>query len=236
MSAGTMLALGCDEIVMGTHSQLGPIDPQFTITTADGVRQAPAEAILQQFERAKREIDANPRTAGAWLPILSGYGPGLLSRCDIERELGKELVREWLENYMLAGEADAGSRAQAAVEFFSDYKSRRTHGRPIRRENLRALGLKVVDLEADQAYQDLALSVHHATMHTLATYPISKIIENHTGRAFIRWIGPPIQLALAPGPGGSAPQARVEAPLPDAHSPAPPAKQQAVRRRRARRN
>lgn len=27
MSAATMIALGADEIVMGTHSQLGPIDP-----------------------------------------------------------------------------------------------------------------------------------------------------------------------------------------------------------------
>ena len=31
MSAATMMALACDEILMGTHSQLGPIDPQMTV-------------------------------------------------------------------------------------------------------------------------------------------------------------------------------------------------------------
>ena len=55
MSAGTMLALACDEIVMGSHSQLGPIDPQFTISTPDGPRSAPGQAVIDQFDQAKLE-------------------------------------------------------------------------------------------------------------------------------------------------------------------------------------
>lgn len=50
MSAATMVALGADEIVMGSHSQLGPIDPQFTIFTPEGPRSSPAQAIKDQFE------------------------------------------------------------------------------------------------------------------------------------------------------------------------------------------
>ena len=46
MSAATMLALSADEIVMGAHSQLGPIDPQFNIITPEGPRSSPAKAIL----------------------------------------------------------------------------------------------------------------------------------------------------------------------------------------------
>jgi len=55
MSAATMVTLSADEIVMGQHSQLGPIDPQFTIQTPEGPRSAPAKAILNQFELAKTE-------------------------------------------------------------------------------------------------------------------------------------------------------------------------------------
>ena len=55
MSAATMLALAADEIVMGQHSQLGPIDPQFIISTPEGPRSAPAKAILNQFEMAKKQ-------------------------------------------------------------------------------------------------------------------------------------------------------------------------------------
>lgn len=36
MSAATMMALSANELVMGQHSQLGPIDPQFIISTPEG--------------------------------------------------------------------------------------------------------------------------------------------------------------------------------------------------------
>jgi hypothetical protein len=55
MSAATMMALAADEIVMGAHSQLGPIDPQFTVNTPEGPRSAPGQAIIDQFALAKLE-------------------------------------------------------------------------------------------------------------------------------------------------------------------------------------
>lgn len=78
MSAATMIALAADEIVMGQHSQLGPIDPQFIISTPEGSRSAPAKAILNQFERAKAEC-SDPANLAAWMPILRAYIPGLLT-------------------------------------------------------------------------------------------------------------------------------------------------------------
>jgi hypothetical protein len=64
-----MLALAGDEVVMGAHSQLGPIDPQITIPTTEGPRTASAQAIRDQFEMAKKEC-ADPQLMSAWLPIL----------------------------------------------------------------------------------------------------------------------------------------------------------------------
>ena len=119
MSAATMLALGCDEIVMGAHSQLGPIDPQFTLSTPDGPRAAPGQAILDQFEKAKEEL-RNPQNIGAWLPILRAYMPGLLAMCEDQQELAKRMVREWLEQYMLRGDAERASKAQAAANWFAN--------------------------------------------------------------------------------------------------------------------
>lgn len=53
MSAATMIALSADEILMGAHSQLGPIDPQITIPTPEGPRTSSAQAIKDQFERVR---------------------------------------------------------------------------------------------------------------------------------------------------------------------------------------
>lgn len=61
MSGGTMLACAGREIVMGLHSNLGPIDPQFG--------SLPAIALLAEFERAATEVAADPKRALVWQPI-----------------------------------------------------------------------------------------------------------------------------------------------------------------------
>ena len=45
MSAATMIACACDEIIMGKHSAIGPIDPQVTFPTMTGSFTAPAQSI-----------------------------------------------------------------------------------------------------------------------------------------------------------------------------------------------
>lgn len=210
MSAGTMLALGCDEIVMGKHSQLGPIDPQFTMQTPNGVRQAPAAEILRQFEKAKEQIKADPDALAAWSPLLASVGPGLLSQCDTATRRSKEIVKDWLLRYMLKDRDDREDLAGAAADEFGDYAKHESHGNPIFFEKVKALELNATRLEDDQTYQDLVLSVFHAT--TLALNAgVQKIIENHNGVAFLRQvtpIAPILQIGLPqqipvqpPGPG-----------------------------------
>lgn len=45
MSAYTMIALGCNRIIMGRQSQLGPTDPQLIV----GNRSFSAHSIVEQF-------------------------------------------------------------------------------------------------------------------------------------------------------------------------------------------
>lgn len=205
MSAATMLALGADEILMGAHSQLGPIDPQFTLFTPEGPRSAPAQAILDQFAMAKEQCK-DPANLAAWLPILRAYLPGLLAQCDTQRQLAEEFVAKNLERYMLKGDAE---RAKAAAHWFADFTEFKSHGRRVNREKCRELGLNVVDLEGTHELQDAVLSVHHAFALTLANTPTAKIIENHHGRAWVQQFGaipvvqnPPQQAVPAPNLGG----------------------------------
>lgn len=70
MSAGTLIALSCKEIMMGKQSNLGPIDPQM-----GGV---PCQAVLDEFEQAKKDIKVNPSSAPLWQVIVSKYHPTFL--------------------------------------------------------------------------------------------------------------------------------------------------------------
>ena len=191
MSAATMMALSADELVMDEHSQLGPIDPQFIISTPEGVRSAPAKAILNQFELAKQEC-RNPENLAAWMPILRTYAPGLLTQCEDSRKLASDMVAGWLERYMLSEEENAGEKSKKIAEWFADYESFKSHGRRVGRDQARKIGVKVVDLENDSDLQNAVLSVHHATTHTFSMTLAAKIIENHHGRAVISKVAPPL--------------------------------------------
>jgi hypothetical protein len=194
-SAATMIALGCDEIVMGCHSELGPIDPQILIPVPGGQRFAPAHAILRDFKRAKGEIAANVSVLAAWTPILHAYAGGLLEFCTQQIALSQDVVAGWLKQYMLSHN-DCGvpenEREQTAVsisQYFgseASYDRFRTHSRPVRIEELRTIrGLRVRALEDDDALQDSVLSVYHALDFTFGG-PVVKIVENHLGARHVR--------------------------------------------------
>ncbi len=187
MSAATMLACAANKIIMGKHSSLGPIDPQIVLPTPHGIyRSIPAEAIKEQFELAVKECIEDSRKIGPWLPILQQYGPALYVECINAINLSKELVTEWLKKYMFAGKSDAETLARDIAEKLSDYSYFKIHSRHIDKEKAKEWGLIIEDLESDQTFQDLILSVFHATTHTFSNTQAVKIIENHKGKAFIK--------------------------------------------------
>lgn len=184
MSAATMWALAADEIVMGKHSQLGPIDPQITLPSGLTV---PAGSLLSQFRKASDECAADPARLSAWLPTLQQYPPGLLEICETSDRLARQLVAEWVGRWTFLSDPDAPAKAEAVAAFFADDQAHLSHSRAITREQLREadLGLKITDLEQDPELQDAVLSVHHATMITFMGNS-AKIIENNLGRAFVQ--------------------------------------------------
>jgi hypothetical protein len=182
MSAATMIACGCDSIVMGKHSAIGPIDPQVTFPTANGYFTAPAQSILDEFDQAKQEIASDPSSAPLWISRIQSYPHGFLSLCKTTLELAEDKVAEWLEAYMFKGDSAAASKARAIADWLADANVHKTHGRPINFAAAKAKGLKIDELEADQKLQDLVLSVHHSAMVTFLVTPCVKIIENQNGR------------------------------------------------------
>ncbi len=185
MSAATMLACSANSIVMGKHSSLGPIDPQMILETPLGARAHPAQAILDQFKLAKEEC-RDPKNLSSWLPILGQYGPSLLVECENAINLARSLVSEWLKDYMFSGKPGGLELATKIANHLSNHSNFKTHGRHIHRDDAKALGLIIEDLENDQEFQDLVLSVFHATTHTFTGTPAVKLIENHLGKAFVK--------------------------------------------------
>lgn len=177
MSAGTMIACSCETIIMGKQSNLGPIDPQ--------LNNVPAQAVIDEFSEAIEQVKRNPAAIPIWQAIISKYHPTFIGECERAIKWSQEIVRQWLETGMFRGEADAQAKADRVVEQLSNHDETRTHSRHIHIDDCLTMGLRVTQLEADPVLQDLVLSVHHAFMHTFSMSPAVKIVENHTGNAYV---------------------------------------------------
>ena len=188
MSAATMFACSANRIVMGLHSFLGPIDPQFILQTELGRASIAAYAIEEQFALAKDECQKSPSLLPAWLPILRQYGPALIVQCRLARQMSESFVADWLARYMFANSPTSQMLGKEIAGKLADHADLKSHNRFLDREKIKSFGLIVDDLEADQATQDDVLSVFHATMHTFNGSGCMKIIENNLGKTWMKTV------------------------------------------------
>jgi ClpP class serine protease len=173
MSAGTMIACACKSIVMGKHSSLGPIDPQF-----GGLA---AHAIVDEFEAAKADIAGDPNLSLLWQPILSKYPPTIVGDCQRAIDWSKTLATTWLSSGMFQASDDPEKLAENAVAYLADHNKTATHARHVSAAAAKSHGLIVEDLEADSVLQDLVLSIHHACTLTMAWGNVFKMVSNNLG-------------------------------------------------------
>jgi ATP-dependent protease ClpP protease subunit len=178
MSAGTMIACSCKEILMGKHSNLGPIDPQ--------MGGLPAHGIVEEFKTAYSEIKQDPVKAAIWQPIINKYPPTLLSQSENAIKWSEEFVTKELTECMFEKDPDKHNKAKSIVASLTDYKGNKAHNRHISMEECQKMGLNVTAIESDHNLQELILTVHHCFMNSLMNTTCFKLIENHLGAAFAR--------------------------------------------------
>jgi len=182
MSAGTMVSLATERIVMGRQSQLGPIDPQMPL----GGRHISARAVVEQFATAKEEILADQTTAHAWAPVLSSLGPSLLQEAQNALDYGESMVARWMSEYMFAGDSDRVEKGKKVAAHFNDAMTHKSHGRRIDRDEARLFGVVVEDLEGQQSLQEDVLSAYHLMTIFFEQSTASKFLWSNANRQWIK--------------------------------------------------
>ena len=202
MSAGTMISLASDLIILGRQSQLGPIDPQMNI----GGKTVSARAVVEQFKTAKEDIlgDAGKGIAGdlqmahLWVPILQSLGPSLLQEAQNALDYSEQMVAKWATKYMFKGRPDAEALGKAVAFHFNDATTHKSHGRRIDRDEARAQGVVVENLEDDQELQEAVLTAYHLMTIAFENGPLSKVMISDTGQVWAKnFITPEEQQLMA---------------------------------------
>jgi hypothetical protein len=140
-SAATMLGLGCDQIVMGYTSELGPIDPQIPQPLpGGGIRWTPAQSFLDSFNSIKDEVERTGRLNPALIPILNNVDLAFLDAVEKSIKRSRSFAETWLPRYMLRARQDDVQRVADSLLNVEKYLS---HGQIINAEEARSIGLEV---------------------------------------------------------------------------------------------
>jgi ATP-dependent protease ClpP protease subunit len=142
-SAGTLIALGADTIVMGHCSEVGPTDPQIRITVGNAPQMISAWTFIHaRDELAAKVNEANARgeNADAYLQQLATIDSVFVKHCEQLMEFAKKVGRKWIAARLTATsvpKAEAEKRADEVIDFLSDVQEHIIHGRLILAKELK---------------------------------------------------------------------------------------------------
>jgi predicted transcriptional regulator len=180
MSAGTLMSLGADRIVMTKQAALGPIDPSlnshpFAPTTKLPTGQqaqlpVSAEAVRGYIDEVKKDVKEDAAIAAVWTHLADKLHPTVLGDIfrigEQIRQLASELIKAQVEDH---------DKQQEIIQLLcSDSGS---HDYTINRRKADAIGLKVEKPSAE-LYQKLSslMDYYHQDLRTLEPYTLQGLL------------------------------------------------------------
>ncbi len=189
MSAGTILVMSGDAILMDYYSVLGPIDPQ--IDSGDG-KLIPALGYLIRYEELLTKANQG-KISTAEMEILLSFDQGRLYSYEQARDLSRSLLEEWLVKYKFKDWHTTETtkrnvtpemkreRAKDIADKLNDVRRWNSHGIGINMERLRReLNLKIDDFGENAALNDGTRQYHKLLLDYM-------VKMNHAGAIHTRY-------------------------------------------------
>lgn len=182
-SAGTILVLSGDEIMMSKSGSLGPIDAQIRIGRSQISAYDYMEWIRKKREEAEKMKKLNPLDA----TMVAQISPGEIGLVDHALKFAKDLVVEWLPKYkfknwnvtedrkMPVTDGMKQERAGEIAEALMDRSKWRTHGRSIKIEDLENIvRLKIKKLDDNPQLAEIVYRIQTVIWLLLSSTSIYK--------------------------------------------------------------
>ncbi len=190
-SAGTMIVMAADDILMGPASAIGPIDPQINLQG----KQFSVDALLDGFEKIKKEVVDTGNLNKAYIPMLQGISPGELQAASNQRNFAKELVTESLRKYKfrqwtnhrsdgrVVTDQERRDQAEAIANELRNHNRWLTHGRSIKIADLESLGLRITDYSKQPKLAE-AIGRYYVLLQMTFATNIYKVIETPSSQIY----------------------------------------------------
>lgn len=130
-SAGTLVALGAKEIVMGVASELGPVDPQIAVVVGGIPRFIPAQSFIDSYDELivkTHEAQAANLPAAGYGTLLQTINVAFVNEARRQIEHSKQMGARWLVKAMYPGQVDKAEEIMGKLTAANVHQS---HGRMI---------------------------------------------------------------------------------------------------------
>ena len=210
-SAGTIIAMAGDEILMGASSALGPIDAQIQWQGKSFSADAPIEGL----EKIKREVQDTGVLNRAYIPMLQGISPGEIQNAENALNFAKVLVTQWLAKYKFknwnkhsnatdVAPEERTTRAEEIAAELCDHRKWLTHGRSLKIDDLEGMRLRITDYRQQAALEE-AITRYHTLLQMTFSSNLYKLFETPTSQ-IVRFTAAQVP---APQPFAGAPEANL---------------------------
>lgn len=185
-SAGTIIALSGDDILMTETASLGPIDAQVRIGRSNISASDYVEWVTNKQKEAAETNALNPFDA----VMIAQITPGELLYIENALEFAKDIVTAHLEKYKFKNWAVTEhkgetvtperkrARAQEIANKLANHSEWRSHGRSIKREDLVKIGLKITNVEDDGKLSEIVHRIHTVLRLLFESSSVYKVFWN----------------------------------------------------------
>lgn len=189
-SAGTILVLSGDDILMTQTGSLGPIDAQMQI----GRTRISAFDYLEWVNEKRDEAEKNGALNSFDATMIAQISPGELKLVYHSLEFAKDRVTEWLPRYKFKNWTQTEerklpvdtkmkeARAKQIAGVLSNHAMWRTHGRSLKIGDLDRIGLKVTRVDDDATLSDIVYRIQTVIRLLFSTTNAYKIFATESGK------------------------------------------------------
>jgi len=191
-SAGTIIVLSGDEILMTETGSLGPIDAQMKIGRSVISAYDYIEWVKEKREEAKLQGILNPFDA----TMVAQITPGELGSVFHALKFAEDLVVEWLINYKFkkwtvtetrkipVTEEMKRKRAKEIAKELINHSKWRSHGRSIKIGDLEEIGLKITRIDDDPKLAEIVYRIQTVCRLLFENTTAFKIFATHDNKIF----------------------------------------------------
>jgi hypothetical protein len=191
-SAGTIMVLSADDILMTKTGSLGPIDAQVRIGRSTISAYDYMEWVEEKHKEANKNGSLNPFDA----TMVAQISPGELKGANHALRFAEDLVGKWLKKYKFkhwditetkkrkVTEKMKDLRAKEIARKLTDHSKWRSHGRSIKIKDLEDIGLRITEVDKDEQLKDIVYRIQTVCRLLFGTTSTYKIFASEKEKIF----------------------------------------------------